>query len=139
MNANDNQVGGTHYKSGFQHWDYVEAMALPYLLAQITRYAARWRKKNGMEDLQKAIHYAQKQVEKHQQNYERYKKYTASFVKENKLGVHEEAVFALIADYHAGNVIALDNMVDILQEMLQELKAPQDPAFKDESDEWKRP
>lgn len=64
MNANDKQVGGSHYQRlAIQHWDYVLANTLPYLEAQITRYVSRWRNKNGLQDLGKAAHYLEKLIE----------------------------------------------------------------------------
>lgn len=61
--ANDRQVGGTHYQSTIQHWDYVVANDIPYLEAQVIKYLTRWRKKNGIEDVYKAQHYLQKLIE----------------------------------------------------------------------------
>lgn len=62
-NANDKQVGGDHYKSTVQHWDYVVANEIPYLEAQVIRYLTRWRKKGGHEDVRKANHFLQKLME----------------------------------------------------------------------------
>lgn len=58
--ANDRQVGGNHYAAPIQHWDFVIANNVPYLEAQIMRYALRWRKKAGISDLDKAAHFLQK-------------------------------------------------------------------------------
>lgn len=59
-----NQVGGTHYNTGYVHWDFV-VMALDgrYLEGNVTKYVARWRKKNGLQDLKKARHYLDKLIE----------------------------------------------------------------------------
>jgi hypothetical protein len=54
------QVGGDHYKGQFQHWDWVNEVGLGYLDGTCTKYIARWRKKNGREDLNKAMHYLEK-------------------------------------------------------------------------------
>lgn len=62
--ANDRQVGGDHYKTdGLQHWDIVHMFKLDYFQGQITKYLFRWRKKNGLEDLEKARHYLDKYIE----------------------------------------------------------------------------
>jgi len=61
--ANDHQVGGSHYKSQIQHWDYVVANQLDYFQAQITKYVTRFRKKSGLQDLQKARHFLDKLIE----------------------------------------------------------------------------
>ena len=63
MNPNDKQVGGTHYKSNIQHWDYVIANDLDYFQGQITKYVTRWKKKNGLPDLLKAQHFLEKYIE----------------------------------------------------------------------------
>lgn len=65
MNSNDTQVGGSHYKgTTYQHWDFVlSALDGRYLEGNITKYIARHRKKNGLQDLQKARHYLSKLIE----------------------------------------------------------------------------
>jgi uncharacterized protein DUF3310 len=63
MRANDYQVGGKHYQSEIQHWDYVLANEIPYLEAMIIKYLTRWRKKNGVEDVKKAYHFFLKLAE----------------------------------------------------------------------------
>ena len=65
MNANSKQVAGTHYAvgSGYQHWDIVVDQQLNYFEGQITKYVMRARKKNGMQDLEKAAHFLQKYME----------------------------------------------------------------------------
>lgn len=62
-NANETQVGGTHYRTEIQHWDYVLANGLGYFEGQITKYVTRWRKKNGLQDLEKARHFLDKLIE----------------------------------------------------------------------------
>src|SRR5271165_891835 len=57
---NDYQVGGSHYVAEYQHWDLVVDNRLPYLESQTTKYITRFRKKNGVQDIQKAIHYLEK-------------------------------------------------------------------------------
>lgn len=61
--ANDVQVGGKHYRTAIQHWDYVWANDLDYFQAQVIKYMTRWKKKNGLEDLKKAMHFLQKYIE----------------------------------------------------------------------------
>ena len=60
MEADKRQVGGSHYKGHYQHWDFVRDLDLPYLLSQATRYLARHKKKNGLEDVEKLEHYLEK-------------------------------------------------------------------------------
>jgi hypothetical protein len=63
--ANDSQVGGSHYqaKDGFQHWDLMILLNMPYTIGCATKYLYRWRDKNGIEDLKKAKHYLEKTLE----------------------------------------------------------------------------
>ena len=63
MPANDRQVGGEHYIKKYQHWDFVCDTGMHYLLGCATKYVTRWREKNGLEDLEKPIHYLEKAVE----------------------------------------------------------------------------
>lgn len=65
LTANDHQVGGSHYKTeGLpEHWDLVNLFGWDYFQGQITKYLMRWRKKNGLEDLEKARHYLDKYIE----------------------------------------------------------------------------
>ncbi len=64
--ANAHQVGGEHYRAlnaELQHWDLVALTGMGYFEGQITRYLARWRRKNGAEDVAKAMHYTDKLTE----------------------------------------------------------------------------
>lgn len=63
--ANDVQHGGTHYKQfkGFEPWDVITEWKLGYLEGTALKYIARWRYKNGVEDLKKAMHFLQKAIE----------------------------------------------------------------------------
>ena len=63
MPANTKQIGGEHYRSEIQHWDYVLANNLDYFQGQITKYVSRWKNKNGIEDLKKAQHFLEKYIE----------------------------------------------------------------------------
>lgn len=65
MKVNEIQIGGTHYKElPYQHWDVCDDTFCPYLLGCATKYIARWRKKGGIQDLEKAIHFIRKADEK---------------------------------------------------------------------------
>lgn len=61
---NATQVGGSHYRSDFQHWDIIEDNDVGYLEGCASKYVTRWRKKGGVEDLRKAVHYLQKALTK---------------------------------------------------------------------------
>lgn len=64
MNANNRQEGGSHYASEYQHWDFILDTGLSYLEGCATKYISRARKKNGQEDLKKAIHYVEKMIDR---------------------------------------------------------------------------
>lgn len=62
--ANSKQVAGSHYKTtGIQHWDLVVQNEVPYLEGCATKYLTRFRKKNGLQDLEKSLHYTEKLIE----------------------------------------------------------------------------
>lgn len=61
--ANDYQVGGGHYRSSYIHWDWVLDTNQGYLEGNATKYVSRARKKNGLQDLEKADHYVAKIIE----------------------------------------------------------------------------
>ena len=64
MSADENQVGGTHYKTQkIQHWTYVIANQMPYLDAQAFKYIDRHARKNGRQALEKAKHFIDKMIE----------------------------------------------------------------------------
>lgn len=69
MTANDIQYGGTHYKqfTNYEPWDVITAWGLGYLDGTALKYIARWKHKNGIEDLKKAIHFLQKTIEVEEQ------------------------------------------------------------------------
>jgi hypothetical protein len=65
IRANDLQIGGAHYKQfkGMEPWDVITGWGLGYLDGTALKYIARWKYKNGVEDLKKAVHFLQKAIE----------------------------------------------------------------------------
>lgn len=63
MSANNNQVGGDHYKTPIQTWDFIHANDIGFLAGNVIKYMARYKKKDGLKDLQKARHYLDKLIE----------------------------------------------------------------------------
>jgi hypothetical protein len=58
------QVGGSHYKDlGIQPVEYASANNLDYFQGNVVKYVTRWRNKNGVEDLKKALHYLEMYIE----------------------------------------------------------------------------
>lgn len=68
--VNSIQIGGEHYKKhkGYEPWDVVNAWNLGYLDGTALKYIARWRDKNGVQDLQKAVHFLEKLIEQEKSN-----------------------------------------------------------------------
>ena len=62
--ALDVQVAGSHYKDlPIQPVEYIHANALGYFEGNVVKYVSRWRKKNGIADLEKAKHYIELLIE----------------------------------------------------------------------------
>ena len=56
--ATDRQIGGDHYKSlKIQPIEYIDANNMPYLEGNVVKYVTRHASKNGVQDIDKAIHY----------------------------------------------------------------------------------
>jgi hypothetical protein len=72
------QVGGNHYASVYQHWDWAADTKMGYLEGNATKYLSRWRKKNGLEDLKKARSYVDKIITYAQQGYKNQSTYVYS-------------------------------------------------------------
>lgn len=65
MAANDRQIGGDHYKTGGEeHWDRMWRLyGRGYFVGCATKYIERYHKKNGVQDLEKAVHFISKLIE----------------------------------------------------------------------------
>lgn len=63
MQANEKQIGGNHYASKYQAWDFIIDLRLHYLYGCALKYIYRHKKKNGVEDVKKAEHYIEKAKE----------------------------------------------------------------------------
>jgi hypothetical protein len=70
MKQDDIQHGGLHYKQygDMQPWNVVAAWGLGYFDGTALKYLARWRFKNGIEDLKKARHFIDKLIELETEN-----------------------------------------------------------------------
>ena len=63
-NALDVQVDGSHYKDqAIQPVEYIHANGIGYMEGNVIKYVSRWRKKNGIKDLEKAKHYIELLIE----------------------------------------------------------------------------
>jgi hypothetical protein len=63
MNANAKQIQGSHYQTNIQPWDAITDWELGFLDGCAVKYLARWRKKGGVDDLRKAVHFIEKLIE----------------------------------------------------------------------------
>jgi hypothetical protein len=62
--ALESQEGGTHYKDmRIQPVEFIHANNLGFCEATAIKYLCRWRKKGGIEDLRKAIHFVEVLIE----------------------------------------------------------------------------
>lgn len=139
MSANEIQIGGEHYKSTFQHWDFVRYLNLGYFPAQITRYVQRWRKKNGLEDIDKSLHYIDKFIEEEGKRHTEHLTLLDEFMKTHKLQEHERIVFNMLVNYQLGDIDRLHEARDAIKELRGIISGqPVDPEFKDQGDEWRR-
>jgi hypothetical protein len=64
LNALNEQVGGSHYKDmKIQPVAFIHANNIGFLEGSAIKYLCRWRKKGGVEDLKKAIHFIELLIE----------------------------------------------------------------------------
>ena len=62
--ANSRQVGGDHYQTPIQPWDFIIRNEIGFLEGNAIKYIVRHKKTtSGRQDLEKAIHYLQKVLE----------------------------------------------------------------------------
>ena len=58
MKANEEQVGGNHYKLyKIQPIEFIQSNSIPFIEGNVIKYVMRHKYKNGIEDLKKAKHY----------------------------------------------------------------------------------
>jgi hypothetical protein len=72
MEATKKQIGGDHYQGQIQPWDAIMAWELDPWLANVVKYVQRHGRKNGKEDLQKALHYLEYAIENYDLIKEKY-------------------------------------------------------------------
>jgi len=119
--ANDEQIGGDHYKAAIQHWDFVALNGIEYLAGCATKYITRNRKKyaDPREDLSKARHYVEKMIELAKLGVLKprpYKVMTVDlFVQSNKLNKYERFLIWKIVNWHnVENLVAALDEIDRL-------------------------
>ena len=69
FDALSKQVAGNHYKDlPIQPVEYIHANAIGYFEGNVIKYVSRWRKKNGIADLEKAKHYIELLIDLERKN-----------------------------------------------------------------------
>lgn len=106
MSANTKQVGGAHYRSDYQHWDWAIDVGLNPIEYAATKYLVRWRDKNGAQDVEKALHYIDKLIELAEEKRVQPKediatktRITANFVEANTFMTKENMVFYYLSTW----------------------------------------
>ena len=60
MDADKKQIGGEHYKTmAIQPSEFIFKNNLNWCQGNVIKYVCRYKDKNGIEDIDKAIHYLQ--------------------------------------------------------------------------------
>jgi hypothetical protein len=134
VDVNSVQQGGDHYKSEYQHWDFVEDHNIPYLEAQILRYVMRAYKKNGVDDVRKALHCAHKIKERCRLGELKFRVYHVQrsalrlFSSANRLDPAQYGIFeAVCINWPRGNQgeVSADHVIQRIEEFLLQLLAPE--------------
>ena len=61
----DKQVGGSHYRSFLiQPYEFISKNDLSFFQGNVIKYVCRYLNKNGIEDLNKIIHYCELEKKK---------------------------------------------------------------------------
>jgi len=61
----DKQIGGSHYKFfEIQPYEFISKNNLSFFQGNVIKYVCRYKEKNGIQDLQKIIHYCQLEIKK---------------------------------------------------------------------------
>lgn len=64
MSVLEKQIGGSHYKDyAIQPLEFIHKNNIGFAAGNVIKYACRFDKKNGIEDLEKAKHYIEFLIE----------------------------------------------------------------------------
>lgn len=63
QSAFGSQVGGNHYAMPIQHAEFCQKNGLPWCESAAIKYLVRHKRKNGLQDVRKAIHYIELMAE----------------------------------------------------------------------------
>jgi len=63
----DKQIGGSHYKDfHIQPYEFISKNDLSFFQGNVIKYVCRYMNKNGIQDLEKVIHYCELEIKKMQ-------------------------------------------------------------------------
>lgn len=135
MSANDKQIDGDHYQSDVQHWDVIAIYGIGYLEGCATKYITRHRNKNGLKDIEKAVHYVEKMIELAQSNSYHYRprgivpmNVIKDFSEANELRYLEEEIVTTLLRWdnrdHLDKALwAINALLDAETELAKQLEA----------------
>lgn len=118
-NALQVQVGGDHYKNrAMQPIELITKTRCTFIQGCIWKYITRYKEKNGKEDIQKCIHYAQLAIQLKDNGQLGYRKLdiVREYCKVNNLSKEQEAVIMLTA------YDSYQRVIDECKVMLEEYK-----------------
>ena len=59
----DKQIGGNHYKTfHIQPYEFISKNNLSFFQGNVVKYVCRYLNKNGIQDLEKIIHYCELEI-----------------------------------------------------------------------------
>jgi len=59
----DKQIGGSHYKDFYsQPYEFISKNELSFFQGNVIKYVCRYKNKNGIQDLEKIIHYCELEI-----------------------------------------------------------------------------
>lgn len=106
-----NQVGGKHYKLfKIQPIELITRTGLSFIQGNIVKYVSRYKAKNGKQDIEKCIHYAELAIEL-DENSQSPITFGYTYCRANSLsqGQTNVVIAAMLGDYH--NVIRHCNQI----------------------------
>jgi hypothetical protein len=136
MTANQKQIGGQHYKTSYQHWDLAIFLGLGFLEGCSTKHITRWRKKGGVQDLEKGLHYLDKLIEVYtiyditrNESPEIIEREVEKFARANNLTEQEQRYIFLLSTYENPSDLykARNQLKDIIRVAREELSIPGTP------------
>ena len=119
-NALDRQVGGSHYqKYKYQPVQFFIDCGWDFIQGSVAKYVLRYKDKNGIEDLKKAMHYCDIAIEAGMKpNFESIQKAwdckaVFRFAVENTIDIHIVVIMQYVAmhDYEQAK-IAINKLID---------------------------